>query len=219
MKTNFSVKRLQINKDKTRLVATVAIASAIVVFALITCKSLVSEASYLNRVINEKEKALKQLEENEKAVGSLVESYKAFASQSPNLLGGDPNGEADRDGDNGKLVLDALPSKYDFPALTSSLEKLLTGYTINSISGSDDVSLQQDSAVTTGAVEIPFTINVASKYEDIQKLTDSFGRSIRPFRIVSMDLAGTSDQIQTEIVARTYYQPEKSLDISTKVVK
>lgn len=210
--------RLQIDKTKTKLVVMVAIASAITVFSLVACKSLLSEASYLNKVSSEKEKALKQLGINEKSASGLVESYKTFASQSPNLLGGDPKGKGDRDGDNGKLVLDALPSKYDFPALTSSLEKLLTGYIINSISGSDDVVLQQASK-TDGLVEIPFTVNVSSNYEEIQKLIDSFDRSIRPFKIISLDVAGTKETIQTEINAKTYFQPEKSLQINKQVVK
>lgn len=213
-------KRVQVDKAKARLLALVAVASVITVFALVACKTYYGEAAYLSRVSGEKEKALKQLKANKAAVNTLVDSYKTFASQDPNVLGGTPNGNGERDGDNARLILDALPSKYDFPALTTSLEKLLSGYNINSISGSDDAVTQDKvSGGTPQPVDIPFTLNVSSDYAGIKKLASTFEHSIRPFQVLSLDLSGNNNILQVNITAKTFYQPEKNLEIGTKVIK
>lgn len=213
-------KRTQVDKAKARLLALVATASVITVFALVASKTYYSEASYLSRVSGEKEKALEQLRANKAAVNTLVDSYKTFASQDPNVLGGTPRGNGERDGDNARLILDALPSKYDFPALATSLEKLLTGYSINSISGNDD-AVVQDRATggTPQPVDIPFTLNVSSDYAGIKNLATTFERSIRPFQILSLDLSGNNNILQVNVTAKTFYQPEKNLEIGTKVIK
>src|SRR6185436_19057656 len=98
----------------------------ITVFSLMASRGLLGQRSYQARVINEKGKAVKQLQSNVAATKSLVDSYSNFTSLSSNVLGGNPRGTGDKDGDNGKIVLDSLPSKYDFPALTTSLEKILS---------------------------------------------------------------------------------------------
>lgn len=212
-------KRIQVDKTKTKLLAIVAGAAIITVFALMASKTYLSESNYLNRVTGAKEKALKQLKANKDAVSKLTASYKTFAESAPNALGGDPNGTAERDGDNGRLVLDALPSKYDFPALTSSIEKLLAGYSINDITGNDD-SVQQDLAENeAGPVEMPFSITVTSDYKGMQALVSTFERSIRPFQILTLDFSGSNTALQANISAKTYYQPEKDLKTGTEVIK
>lgn len=217
--TPHSTKRAQVDKAKTMLLALVAGASVITVFALVASKTFFSEASYLNRVSSEKEKALSQLKANKNAVSTLVDSYKTFATAAPNLLGGSPDGAGEKDGDNARLVLDALPSKYDFPALTASLEKLLSGYNINSITGSDDTILQDQASGAPQPVDMPFTLNVGTDYAGMKNLVTTFERSIRPFQILTFDLTGTNGTLQANIGAKTFYQPEKNLTIGTKVVK
>ena len=68
-----------------------------------------------------KEKAHQQLDKNLKAFDSLVVSYKSFEGKSTNVIGGNASGTGDNDGKNSKIILDALPSSSDFPALTSSI--------------------------------------------------------------------------------------------------
>lgn len=213
-----TTKRVQVDKTKALVFSIVIIASAISVFALVASRSFYSQASYLNRVAAEKEKALKQLKSNELAVTNLVKSYKDFSRNNPNLLGGSTTGKGERDGDNARLVLDALPSKYDFPALATSLEKLLSGYTINNITGSDDVASQLQS-VNSELVELPFKLDVATNYSGMLSLLTTFEKSIRPFEITSIEFTGTNANLQSTITAKTFYQPEKNLKVTTKVVK
>ncbi len=211
-------KRIQVDKTQAMMLGLVIGASIITMFSLVASKTFLSQANYLNKVASEKEKAVKQLKANKTAVATLVASYKSFAAQNPNLIGGSGIGSGERDGDNGKLVLDALPSKYDFPALATSLEKLLTGYKINAITGTDDASAQATGSATK-AVAMPFSVDIKSDYAGIQKLSATLEKSIRPFQVQSILLTGTNTNIQAVISANTFYQPEKDLKIGSKVVK
>src|SRR5689334_22008086 len=127
MATPLSTKRIQVSKATATIVGTIAAAAFIAVFSLIASQALLSQRAYQSRVIAGKEKAKKQLEDNIKAVNVLSTQYKAFIGTSQNIIGGNPSGSGERDGDNARIVLDALPSKYDFPALAASLEKILGG--------------------------------------------------------------------------------------------
>lgn len=218
MKTHVISKRKQVDKAQAMILGAVIGAAVITVFCLVVSKTLISQAGYLSRVAGAKQKAVDQLRANKVAVAKLDASYKNFASQTPNLIGGKSTGNGDRDGDNGRLILDALPSKYDFPALATSLEKLLTGYTINNISGSDD-AVSQEQVANAELVDMPFTLDVSTNYEGIQALTKTFEKSIRPFQIQTLEIAGTNGKLEATIGAKTFYQPEKDLKISTKVVK
>lgn len=216
-----SLKRVQIDKANGRVVVIIAVASFVSVFCLMASKALLSQQAYQNRVIKEKGKAVKQLQENIKATESLVSAYSTFTSAPSNVLGGNPNGNGDKDGDNGKIILDALPSKYDFPALTTSLEKLLsTNVKIESITGTDDEVNQQNTASPSPQpIEMPFQITVSGSYASTQSLINTLEKSIRPFQIKSIDITASNADLHTTIKASTFYQPEKSLTITKKEVR
>lgn len=212
-----------IDKTNARIFGITAVAAFIVVFTLVASKSLISQAAYQNRVISQNKKALNQLKTDIQATNTLVTSYQAFVSTPQNVLGGNPNGSGNKDGDNAQVVLDALPSEYDFPALATSLEKVLTAehVQIQSIAGTDE-ELQQNSTTTSSnpqPVPMPFQISVTGSYGNIQSLVNAFNRSIRPIQIQTVQLSGDQNQMQMAITAQTYYQPGKSLNITQKVVK
>jgi hypothetical protein len=135
-RTTSLTKRSLINKANSTIVIATALAAFVVVFALVAGHSLIGQIAYQNRVIDAKKQALRTLKSDLEARDTLVESYKAFVSDKVNVLGGQADGTGDHDGDNAKLVLDALPSKYDFPALTTSLEKMITDQHLGSVSKS-----------------------------------------------------------------------------------
>ena len=229
---NALTKRAQIDKTQARLLITMIIASLISVSSLVAAQGFFQQANYLNKVTSKKEDAVKQLKSNKESVNALVESYKTFASQNPNLIGGNKAGTDTRDGDNGRLVLDALPSSYDFPALATSIEKLLQGYTINGITGTDssaDTATTDDTSATSaaatgapaaaGTVEIPFALSVTTDYKGFQTLAGTFEKSIRPIQVTKLQLSGKSSSLQVSIDAKTFYQPETGLKIESTVVK
>lgn len=250
-----STKRSLISKANSTIVATTSVAAFVVVFSLVASKTLVSQANYQNRIIGAKKTAVTQLKSNLNARDSLVSSYKAFVGTPQNVLGGNPTGSGEQDGDNAKLVLDALPSQYDFPALATTLEKILSGQSLQilSITGTDE-SLTQggsstsstsgtssaasssstattststtstSSAATSGsagtqAVAMPFQVQVSGSYDSIKSLINLFDKSIRPFQIQTVELSGGQDNMTATISAQTFYQPSKTFNVSTEVIK
>lgn len=221
-----SNKRILIDKSNASMVIVVAVVAFITVFSLISSKTLLDQRSYKARVIKEQKKALAQLKANNKAASELEASYKAFISPTENIIGGTVDGTSDKDGDNARIVLDALPSKYDFPALASSLEKILTdqNFKINDISGIDDELKQvippaPGAAAVIAPVEIPFLISVTGSFEAAQGLMDTFQKSIRPIKVSKISLEDKTGVLNIDVNAKTYYQPEKSIKITPTVVK
>jgi hypothetical protein len=227
-KITLSTKRLQISKANATVSLVVAASAFVTIFSLVSIRALVIKRSYQAKVISEKEKAAKQLKDNIKAVDSLVVSYKEFIGRPSNIIGGSTADNvgalSDRDGDNAKITLDALPSKYDFPALTTSLEKLVLqkNFKIRSIEGTDDEITQQKVTDQTSPnpVEIPFKLTVSGNYDPLQDLITTLERSIRPIQAVSLtfNASGGSNEVDVELNAKTFYLPEKSLNITTKDV-
>ena len=215
-------KRLLIDKANATMLVTIAIASFIVTFSLVGSKTLIGQSAYQSRVIKEKTKALTTLQQNNANVVTLVKSYQSFASEPTNILDGNPAGTGPKDGDNPKIVLDALPSKYDFPALISSQEKLLKdgGYKIEAIGGNDDELAQQSASSDSPApVAIPYPVTVTTNYSGAQNMLLLLERSIRPIYVTQLSIAAASEQLRLTVSAKTFYQPEKTLKITTKVVK
>lgn len=216
-------KRVQINKDQATAVGVVAAAVFVSVFSLVSSKSLLTQRAYQQRIITKQEKARDNLKSSAEALTQLEVSYKDFTSTPDNVIGGNPTGTGDKDGDNAKIVLDALPSKYDYPAWTSSLEKILTDrkFKIGGISGTDDELAQQPKQTSSSPkpIEIPFSVSVNGSYQSIQGLVDVFEKSIRPIKIKRIDLSGGASDMQFSVQATTYYQPEKIFDVKSEVVK
>lgn len=210
-------KRSLISKANQTMVTATGIAAFLVVFALVASNTLFSQMLYQNRVISAKKTAKSQLTSDLSARDSLVSSYKTFVSPTTNLIGGSSSSS-----DNAQLVLDALPGQYDFPALATTLEKLLTADNLQilSITGTDQELTQQNTSGTSSApIPMPFQFEVSGSYQSIQSMIASFESSIRPFQIQTIQLAGTESAMTATITAETYYQPSVSLNITSEVVK
>lgn len=220
--TQVSLKRIGVDKTNSRIVGITAAAAFVVVFCIIASISLFGTLLYQNKVIGVKKTAVTQLEANLKARDSLVTSYKAFVSTPQNIIGGSTTGSSSNDGNNAKIILDALPSKYDYPALANSLEKLATsqGVAIKSISGTDDeVAQDVSSAKSTQPIAIPFDMTVSGSYDAIKNFVGAMERSIRPMQLQKTDISGSQEELTLTFTAQTFYQPEKTLGIKMKVVK
>jgi hypothetical protein len=220
-KERTNTKRVLISKANSKIVIVTAVAAFVVVFSLIASKTLISQATYQNRVIGAKRTAVAQLQSDIQATSSLTASYEAFADTPQNVLGGSPTGTASNDGNNAKIVLDALPSKYDFPALATSLEELINSQKvqIQSITGTDNEVASIESSPDPTPVAIPFQISVTGSYQSLQNLVNAFNESIRPFQIQTLSLSGDQSNMTMTITAQTYYQPEKTFSITKEAVQ
>lgn len=221
---NISTKRLAIDKAQAQIVIIVGVASFVTIFCLIASRAVWSQNQYQARVITAKSAANEQLQKNITAFNDLKTSYTDFNDKDPNAIGGSKSGTGDNDGTNTRIVLDALPNKYDFPALASSLEKVFTDrhYTVGSLSGSDDQLAQQSniSSPNPTPVPIPFGFTVTNtNYDGIKSVINTLQTSIRPMPIDGLTISGGGNSMLVSIRSHTYYQPGKSLSITTKVVK
>lgn len=218
-----SIKRTLIEKSNATVVATTSVACFIVIFCAVASISLFGQFVYQNRVIGANRAALDQLKSDIQSTKSLVTAYDAFISTPANSIGGNPNGSGPQDGNNAKIILDALPSKYDYPALVTSLENILTSQSvkIQSITGTDDAANQAANQTSSAPTPqpMPFQVVVTGDYGAIQKVVNAFEHSIRPFQIQTMELSGDQSQLTLTINAQTFWQPAKNLDIRTKAVE
>lgn len=219
-----SVKHLQIDKSQSSVLAIVAVAVALVVFGLFATKSLISKGLYQRRAINARHQVVSTLKSNYAAANTLVSQYNnVFAQADPNVLGGSATGSGNTDGSNPRIVLDALPSTYDAPALASSLEKILTGrgVTIDSLTVTDDpTTYSNQPQAQPQAKGVPFSFEANATYTSAQQLLQDFERSIRPFDLNTLEIDGSDTNMKLTINMTTYYEPAKSLDLTaTQVVK
>ncbi len=218
-----SIKHVLIDQSNARIVITVSVAVFAVIFSLVASKTLWSQAAYQNRVISQQNEAKKKLEADLAVVKNLKPSYEAFVGASTNVIKGNAIGVGPQDGDNAKIVLDALPSHYDYPALLTDLETIAAsqGISLGGVTGVDDSIAQAGNTNSPNPVpvEMPFQITVAGDYAKTQAFIGALERSIRPIRVQTIDISGNRDKITTNITAVTYYQPAKSLNTRTTVVK
>ena len=217
-----SVKHEIIDRTNQTMVIAVGIATFIFIFSLFAVKSLISQSLYQNRVISAKEKTLAQIKTDKKTVEELKSSYETFNKSGMNILGGSTDGSGPLDGENAKLILDALPNKYDYPALSSSFEKILkdVGYTIGSIGGKEDSSLAS-MAPTSGnitPIEIPYSFTVTTDVSGIKRLLSTLERSIRPMYVDTMQIQ-VGDTIQARVSLHTYFTQEKTFQLGSKEIK
>lgn len=218
----FSSKRILISKANTLMFGMVVGASIIVSFSLVTVRMLFSEMQYQQKVIGQKNKALKQIKENLQTARVLEQQYQEFERAPDNIIGGSATGTGERDGTNAKVILDALPSKYDFPALTTSLDGMVkaTGINLETISGIDnEIAEFNKTSPKPEPQPMDFGLSVSGNYEGIRNLVFDLERSIRPIQLTGIDMAGNDASIRLRVTAKTYYQPEKDLTLTKKEVQ
>jgi hypothetical protein len=222
--TEALTKRVAISKSNAQMVAVVAVASFVTIFCLVASKTILSENAYQQRVLDAKNKAHQQLLSNINAYSSLTQSYEKFVSKPTNVIGGQNGGNGSKDGNNAKIILDALPPSYDFPALTSSIENILlsNGLQVTDISGTDNQLNEQNnnSSPNPQPVSMPFSFTISNtNYQAVGQLVTALQNSIRPISIDTMNVTGGGSDMSVTITAHTYYQPSKSLSITKQVVK
>jgi hypothetical protein len=218
----------------------IAAATILSVFCLASSKALLSDAAYQRKVIKARKDALTQLDTNAQAASTLAGQYKdVFQSGSSiNVLGGlskDTTQITNADGSksdvpttppngtNARIVLDALPTSYDYPALLTSVSEMLDKYPVtNPAITSTDESATIDSSPTPSPqlTTMPLNLTVSLPSARAPQLIQDFERSIRPFDISKMGFTIGADSSMTLTVSlNTYFQPAKSLVISNKAVK
>jgi hypothetical protein len=217
-KFKFSTKHVAINKANAQMVAVVGIASFITIFCLVASKTIFSQYEYQSRVIGQSRTADNQLKTNITVYKQLALSYEEFDSQNPNVLGAQVTGTGN---DNAQVILDALPGQYDFPGLISTVENILhlDNMQVSAVTGTDLGSPSVTAGSSPQAVAMPFGFSVTqATYGSAQTLLQTFQDSIRPMPIDNMTVTAGNTGLTLTVNAHSYYQPSRTLGITTETV-
>jgi hypothetical protein len=243
--TKIVSKKAKIDKANAVILGFIAVASFVVVFSLVSTRYLINQFSYQVRVQSAQDKSIKALEQDKTAANDLVKSYERFNDETTNIIGGTVNGENGSNGDNAKIVLDALPSVYDYPALITSVQSLISqtqGVVTESISGTDvgTASTSATGAASTTAttsttatstppatstsapstpIAMPFTFSVQGSYAQMQQVITTFQESIQPMQILSISINGSDQTMTMNVSAQSYYLPASGFSVNTENVK
>jgi hypothetical protein len=227
MNIKISKRHLQIDKAQTTMFVAVGVAVAVTIFCLISAKALLSQAIYQHKVISQRQTALKQLKTDASNAKTLVDQYHNVfeGSDAINIIGGKRTNDANAtppDGSNSRIVLDSLPTSFDFPALLTSLSKMMADAGVNGpqVNGTDDPGMAKSTA-SAAPTPVPITVaaNASGNYSSVKKLVNDFERSVRPFDITSISLSGDSNVLNMSVQLTTYYQPATTFAAQTKGVK
>ena len=201
-------KRQQIQIAERKMFAWVVVAAVAVSFCLAAGQYLFTKWQYNNKVLGAKYKASEVLTQNLVNAKSLTDEVNALiADNSLSLVKTDP------DDSNLKSILDALPTTADPAALATSLQLAVlnrSGVTIESIT----VPPESDATATTVTAtpqEMRFGFIVSGSYKKVEDMMHDLERTIRPIKIISINLNGSDNNLRASVEAVTYFQPSKSV--------
>jgi hypothetical protein len=222
-------KRLQVDKATRTMVVSVAVAAFIALFCILSAKSLSTVLSYQNRVIDQQNIAVNTLSKDVTASKLLDASYTKFNNATGNnLLGASSSGTGPNQGDNAKLILDALPSINDYPALVVSVQNLFAsqGVAISSIAvtntnstGTAAPATSSSNANIGSAIAIPITFSITGPLANIQNFINHVSQSILPIQFLTLSFSGSQSALTMSVTAQTYYQAPAMFNVTTEIVK
>lgn len=221
-------KRTQISKANRTMFLWIAGASALVGFAVVASIFLAQKLYFNEKVLLAKNKTVSTLNANNKVVSELQSQVRAL----------DANGDLAKvkaaDSDQSiQVILDALPSDANSPALGASLQTRL----LADIPGLTLISLQvdpvqgieslADAGVESGAVEgtggtanqITFQFSVSGNQDALLQALTKLERSIRTIDITRLQIENQGATQVMTIQGRAFYEPAKNVTLYDKVVK
>lgn len=177
--------------------------------------NIFKQAQLNQKVISAKGKADKALQQKVEDAPKLIQDYKDL-------------------GDRKKLIEHGLPTSADFPQIVSIASAVATtsGATLMSVSpSSSDAATAAAAATTASGAPAPtsvapagpsttsYSVTVKGNYSQLITVFKGLETSVRPMRVTSIELAGTSAQLNATITVTTYYQGKATVEDTTEVVK
>lgn len=212
-------KRQQIAKASRTMFMWVAGASVIVGASGVLLFVLVQKLIFNERILAEKRNTVNTLEQNINVVAELEDNVRVLNTDKALK-----DLQTPADSEPVQVIFDALPSKPNAEALGSALvHKDLLGHpsiTVESIVlKSPEDGGNESSEETDGGNTLSFTFVVSAKSpEDLRDLLTRMSRSIRSFSITSIIVEG-EDPIKMTVEGNAFYQPAKTVDVTTKKVE
>jgi len=216
-----SPKRLALAKANTQTVIISAVSAFIIVFCIVAINYLLGLRSYQQKIIDADQLANNQLTIVNSNAQRLTSAYNSFVSKNPTIIN-KPVVSAPIRYNNATVILDALPSQYDFPAMITSIDKILQSdnLDVQSIGGTDQSTSTSSSPSTNPQpVAMPFNFTIQNaNYASLQTLFLQLELSIRPIQIQSINLSGTDSSMTLSVNAQTYFQPGKVFKIGSETI-
>lgn len=210
---NVTSKRVKLEKANSQMFIAIAIASLVVAFCAVWLNIIWQEKRFQDVLIDERNQVLDQAEANLTNIEQLTTSFVNLENANDLIVG-------QGDEANSTIILDALPPKYDFPAVASSIDDVArrSGVQLQTFTGDDLIDEAIDSAIEPTPIEIPFRVVIEGSSSATQEFLTNLERSIRPMRVTALNIGGTDDNLETVLEVVTYYQPSVNVDITTKTI-
>jgi len=219
-------KRTQISKANKVMFIWIAGASALVSFAIVTSFFLGQKLIFNEKVLFEKNKTVNVLNINNGAVDELATNIRALDADAALSLA-----KANEKDQAIQVILDALPSYANSPALGASLQiKLLAGVPGLTLESLQVTPVEGVESLTTGAVEdagattasgneITFRFSISGSEDTLRAALKNLERSIRTIDITSLIIESQGDIQLMTVAGRAFYEPAKNVVLYDKVVK
>jgi len=219
-------KRTQISKANKVMFIWIAGASALVSFAIVTSFFLGQKLIFNEKVLFEKNKTVNVLNINNGAVEELATNIRALDADAALSLA-----KANEKDQAIQVILDALPSYANSPALGASLQiKLLAGIPGLTLESLQVTPVEGVESLTTGAVEdagattasgneITFRFSISGSEDTLRAALKNLERSIRTIDITSLIIESQGDIQLMTVAGRAFYEPAKNVVLYDKVVK
>ncbi len=223
-------KRQQIAKANRMMFMWVAGVSAVVGIAAVGSVFLFQKAVFNEKVLAAKSETVSTLRDNNKAISELEDKIREMNTNQALTDSMAPNQTQPI-----RVVLDALPSDANSPALGASLQEkflndpalLIESLVVESVDGvetqsADDVE-DADASASEGAqtYEIPFSFSVSADLSNVNALRDvlqKLERSIRAVHITTLKLEAQPSRLLLSVEGKAFYHPAKTVDLKEKPV-
>lgn len=183
------------------LIVMVMLAVVVWVVALIVSRAIIKTISFNNRLINKKQEVEQTLDTNLATVESLKAGYQELETLGPRP----------------QVIVQALPTTLDIPAIVSKLEALInasglsfTTFSLESSSeGTGDpagVSEPTTVASTGQNQEYIYTVGTQGAYQSVLKMIKNFEREISPTRLIELEIQGTQKTATATLRVKGFYQ-------------
>jgi hypothetical protein len=212
-------KRQQINSANKMVFAWIIAASLVIGICGVFAQFLLRQLVFNNKIYGALATTSSTIDKNINAYDGLKASVvKLVADSNLNSLKKGENSTALQ------VVIDALPTEENRSALATSMQTEVlgpAGVTINSFSVTDtDTDTDGGAAIVgTDASAFDFSFSITGTYAQVQQAIKNMERSIRPITIEIISVQGTSDKLDANITATTYYQPAKDVQLKQGEVK
>jgi hypothetical protein len=220
-------KRSQIAKANKTMFIWIAVASALVGSALVVSFFLAQKAMFNEEVLSLKQQTVSNLNNNNEVASVLEGKIKVLDTNQALIL------TKANEGDQAiQVILDALPSDGNSLALGASIQnKLLTGVpgliaveslTVDPIVGIEsftDETTVDASAEGESVNQVTFHLSLKASQDAVKTILKNFERSIRLITITSLQIESQIDGDLVTIQGKAYYEPAKSIELRTEVLK